>query len=364
MTDIADFARREIASRPGLHQAESFPEDLWRAMVEAGLLGLAQTGAPEDFRTIAETAETLADAGGCKGVAASLLVHLKLARFILLPHAQPGLRAALVPELRAGRASIAMAISEPGAGAHPKHLKTRAERDGDDWLISGEKTYITNGPLATGYCVLAITGEENGRRLFSAFYVPREAEGLTMTPGLMFDFHRPAPHCSLSLERCRVGAENLLGTEGRAFEEISIPFRQAEDLIGAAPLVGAMRNQARMLIGATGEAPEAGFLERLGGLIAAPEALAAIAGAMVDEVVAGRHGGQKAERLSAGFRQCLADHQERVAALAGETGLADDPLYAARTRDIVMSLSIARQARQARLRKVAEHVLQQSGSAR
>lgn len=362
MLDIADFARREIASRAGLHEAERFPPDLWQAMGEAGLLGLAQTGEETDFRTIARAAEQIAEHGGCKGVAASLLVHLKLARFIVLPHAQAALRERLAPELKAGRASVAMAISEPGAGAHPKHLKTRAVRDGGDWLISGEKTFITNGPLASGYCLLAITGEADGRRQFSAFYVPRDSAGLEMRPGLMFDFHRPAPHCSLHLENCRVPDANRLGTLGKAFEEISIPFRQAEDLIGAAPLVGAMRNQVAMLVAASAGADEAAR-ETLGGLIAAPEALAVVADRMVDEVVAGRHGGQAAERLSAAFRQGLADHQGRVAPYAEAVGLTQDPLYEARTRDIVKSLTIARSARQARQRKIAEHCLQQTGHA-
>ena len=78
-----------------------------------------------------------------------------------------------------GRAA-SVAISEPGVGAHPKHLRTRAEATDSGYRILGEKAWVSNGPSAEVIVVLAITEETNGRKRYSAFLVPRGTAGLSM----------------------------------------------------------------------------------------------------------------------------------------------------------------------------------------
>ena len=109
------------------------------------------------------------------------------------------------------------AVSEPGAGAHPKHLKTEAVRDGDHYIVNGKKAYLTNGPISDLILLMAITGVEEGRKQYSIFLVPRETPGIEETEGVKIDFLKPSCHCGMRFTDVRVPADALLGPEGDAF---------------------------------------------------------------------------------------------------------------------------------------------------
>ncbi len=240
--DWIGFARREIAARDGLHETATFPDDLWQALGNSGLLGLgiaeAHGGGGGDYRTLADCAYALAEAGGNKGVVTTWLVHNMAAKLHIEGLGTPGQQRAWLPRLAAGEFSVCVAISEPGAGAHPKHLQTAAVQDGDSYILNGEKAYLTNGPLAGLFIVLAITGERTGRKRFSAFLVPRDTPGFEQTPGIEIDYLRPSGHCGIRLTDCRVPAGNLLGTEGDAFKRFSLRMRAVEDALGTAASAG------------------------------------------------------------------------------------------------------------------------------
>ncbi len=118
---------------------------------------------------------------------------------------------------------LCFAVSEPQTGAHPKYLKTTAKLLGDQYILNGQKTYLTNGPIADMFIVVAITGEVDSRKSFSAFLVPKDTTGLTIT-SMELPFLKPAPHGTLMLENSPVPAKNVLGKEGRAFQDMVEPF--------------------------------------------------------------------------------------------------------------------------------------------
>jgi alkylation response protein AidB-like acyl-CoA dehydrogenase len=104
----------------------------------------------------------------------------------------------------------AFALTEAEAGSDAAALATRAEQDGDGWVLTGAKRFISNAPVADLYVVFAKTAPERGRRGVSAFLVPGDAPGLGGAP-----MHTSAPHVigELVFDRCRVPAAHLLGAE-------------------------------------------------------------------------------------------------------------------------------------------------------
>ena len=100
--------------------------------------------------------------------------------------------------------TLSLAISEPGTGAHPKYLQTSASREGDDWVLTGEKSFLTNGPLAALFVVLAVSATEGDKKRLTAFLVPRETPGLSLTDPIHLDFLKPSPHCGIRLDACRL----------------------------------------------------------------------------------------------------------------------------------------------------------------
>lgn len=115
-----------------------------------------------------------------------------------------------LPPIATGETVPAFALTEPEAGSDAAALQTRAEREGDHWLLTGSKRFISNAPAAQVYVVFAKTAPDRGVKGISAFLVPREASGLAGTP-----LRTLAPHVigDLALDRCRVPADHLLGPE-------------------------------------------------------------------------------------------------------------------------------------------------------
>ncbi|HBA43687.1 MAG TPA: acyl-CoA dehydrogenase, partial [Alphaproteobacteria bacterium] len=240
---IATFAREQIAGRRALYdETAEFPHALWQAMGDAGILGLGVPreygGGGADYRTLILAGEALVQGGRNLGLAIAWLSHTLISRLIIYGQGNKAQRQQFLPALAAGRLTPSVAISEPDAGAHPKRLTSRAERGDTHWRLSGEKAWLTNGPIAGLYVVLAISDVIAGRKQFSAFLVPRETAGLTQTQAGAVDFLRPARHGGLRLDNCAVPLENLLGPEGTAFETISKPLREAEDAVALGTALG------------------------------------------------------------------------------------------------------------------------------
>jgi acyl-CoA dehydrogenase len=120
-----------------------------------------------------------------------------------------------LPRTRAGRAISAFALSEPRSGSDVANMDLTATRDGDAWVLDGEKTWISNGGIADIYTVFARTGEAPGARGLSAFLVPADTPGLTVAERL--EVVAPHPLARLRFENCRVPASAMIGRPGDGF---------------------------------------------------------------------------------------------------------------------------------------------------
>jgi acyl-CoA dehydrogenase len=272
-----DFARTHIQCLPGLGGQTVFPEALWEQMGQAGLLNPALFTAPglegRSCLAITRAGSALVSGGGNLGMALSWMVHHLVARYLLPQegnNAHPSVPEQLHRAMASGAATVCFAVSEPKAGAHPKYMAATARKITTGYLVNGEKTYLTNGPIAQAFVVIAVTGVERGQKQFSAFLVPQKTQGLRILPPMEIPFFNPSPHGSICLEDCQVTDNALLGRLGHAHKEMVIPFRKCEDAAMTGPVIGAMgfllaalaREMARG--GKTAE-PE---IEQLGGLAA------------------------------------------------------------------------------------------------
>jgi len=350
---MRDFAATTVAPRR-LYAAETFPLDVWRIMGERGLFraGLPETfgGSDGGYAAIASNETALIEHGGSPGFAMSWAGHQLVARFFLAGFGGAAQQAALLPALAAGRSTASVAISEPGVGAHPKQLTTTARAEGAEYVIVGQKTFVTNGPIADLFIVLAITAVENERKRYSAFLMPRSTAGLEILPMKPLGALRPSPHCSLRLTNCRVPANAMLGAPGTAYETMALPFRDVEDAVATSALAGALRFLSRRLGAATNPSDEAAAA--LGEIAALVAVLAGSSHTVVAALDAGQAGKGEIPAVLVGIRALAADLLRRVATFREAHATAPDEAIDAVIGDLTVSLGVARGprlARQARL---------------
>jgi acyl-CoA dehydrogenase len=177
---------------------------LVRALGDEGLLELVYAGSAVELCQLREGL-----AHGCTEAETALALQGLGGHPIL----RSPLRNEWIPRLEAGEAVAAFALSEPNAGSDAAALALRAERDGDDYRLTGTKMWISNAPDADVYTVFARTSDD-GARGVTAFVVPRESDGLTGEPIELL-----APHAvgRLDFDGVRVAAEQLLGEPGEGF---------------------------------------------------------------------------------------------------------------------------------------------------
>jgi alkylation response protein AidB-like acyl-CoA dehydrogenase len=245
--EAARFAREHIDGRPGLGLNSEFPWDIWRSMGESGLLGLTLPtdcgGRGMGYLGLVTAGEALVRNGGNLGLAVSACIHNVVSRFLVLGLGNSQQHQEYLPDLAAGRKTCSLAVSEPNTGAHPKHLRTTASKHGDEYRLDGEKTYLTNGPIADLFVVVAITGKKAEKNLLTAFLVPDDAPGLSKTEPMTLDFLRPSPHGGIELTAAAVPESAVLGSPGTAYESVIKPFREIEDAAFMGPMVGGMARQ-------------------------------------------------------------------------------------------------------------------------
>jgi L-prolyl-PCP dehydrogenase len=210
-----EFARRRLA--PG-DSAESFDRARWDACAEFGLMGLAiprvHGGSGFDALTTARVLEACGQGTSDVGLLFSAAAHLLACALPLLEHGQPDLVAHWLPKLATGAAVGANAMTEPGAGSDTQRLGTRAVLDGDAYVLDGDKSYVTNGPIADLFLIYAVTEPAHGYLGISAFAVPRNTPGLRVGAAMDKVGLRSSPLGSLYLEGCRVPVGHRVGPEG------------------------------------------------------------------------------------------------------------------------------------------------------
>lgn len=210
--EIAAFAARDLMPRPA-------PADDDAARREARtLLGLLGGGGwlepirRQDWRACCLAREALAAASP---LADAVFALQALGGLPLLLEHDSEVCARWVPEIIAGRAMAAFAMTEPEAGSDVAAIATRAHRSGDGYVVNGAKTYISNAGIADVYTVFASTDPAAGSKGISCFVVPADAPGLRFVRPQILS--APHPLGEIAFEECRVPVGNRLGEEGRGF---------------------------------------------------------------------------------------------------------------------------------------------------
>ncbi|MBC3764618.1 isovaleryl-CoA dehydrogenase [Neptunicella marina] len=211
------FAQGEIA--PLAEKADeqnSFPNELWPKMGEMGLLGVTVDeefgGANMGYLAHVVAMEEISRASA--GIALSYGAHSNLCVNQIYRNGNDAQRARYLPKLISGEHIGALAMSEPNAGSDVVSMKLTAKKDGDHYVLNGNKMWITNGPDAHTFVIYAKTDVSAGHKGISAFIVERGTPGFSQAQKLDKLGMRSSNTCELVFEDCRVPAENLMGNEG------------------------------------------------------------------------------------------------------------------------------------------------------
>jgi acyl-CoA dehydrogenase len=181
------------------------------------------------------------------GVAIATLVHTDMASVHVFHDGTKAQRARWMPGIISGEVITAVAITEPDAGSDVKAIRTRARRDGDSYILDGEKLYITNGVHADLICVAAKTDPSAGAHGISMFLVEKGTPGFSVARQLDKHGWRCSDTAELVFDGCRIPAENILGAEGQGFYSIMRNF-QNERLVLAAMAIGAAEAAIEMTL--------------------------------------------------------------------------------------------------------------------
>ncbi|MFF8630800.1 acyl-CoA dehydrogenase family protein [Streptomyces werraensis] len=218
LTLVRDIAQREVAPRAAEEEeAGRFPRELFTLLSESGLLGLPYDseygGGDQPYEVYLQVLEELARAR--LTVALGVSVHT-LATFPLAAYGTKEQRAEHLPAMLGGGLLGGYCLSEPSSGSDAASLRTRAVRDGDDWVIDGTKAWITHGGVADFYTVMARTGGE-GARGISAFLVPGDAEGVGAAAPEKKMGMKGSPTAQVHFDGVRVPDARRIGEEGQGF---------------------------------------------------------------------------------------------------------------------------------------------------
>jgi alkylation response protein AidB-like acyl-CoA dehydrogenase len=217
---VREFAEAEIAPIAAeLDQQSRFPVEIFEKMGKLGFLGLPipeeYGGAGADMVSYCLAVEEIGRA--CGGTGLSYEAHVSLACVpILLYGTEEQKQKYLVP-LASGEALGAFGLTEPGAGSDAGGTRTTAVRDGDEWVINGNKVFITNGGYAKTVVLTAVTDKEN--QGISAFIVPTDTPGFSTSKPYDKMGMRASNTVELILENVRIPAENLLGPLNAGFKQ-------------------------------------------------------------------------------------------------------------------------------------------------
>ncbi|GII78072.1 acyl-CoA dehydrogenase [Sphaerisporangium rufum] len=215
---VRELAAREVAPRAAAGEAAgTFPREVFATLGDAGLLGLPYPeehgGGGQPYEVYLQAVEELAGAWLAVGLGVS--VHT-LACFPMASYADAGRRAGLLPEMIGGGLLGAYCLSEPQSGSDAAALTTRAERDGDGYVLQGVKAWTTHAGEADFYTVMARTSGA-GARGISCFHVPAGAPGLSFGRPERKMGMRSSPTGQVRLDGVRLPAEALTGAEGEGF---------------------------------------------------------------------------------------------------------------------------------------------------
>jgi alkylation response protein AidB-like acyl-CoA dehydrogenase len=241
---IRSFAVKELAPHAEEWEETTFPDSVFHRMGELGFLGLDKPeqygGQGGDYYTSLVLAEEIVHAQS-GGLAMGVAVHTDMAMPPILAFGTEEQKQAWVVPAIAGQKILCLGITEPDAGSDVSGVKTRAVRDGDEYVINGSKTYITNGHRADVIVLVTKTDPDAGYDGFTLFLVPMDAPGVIREKRLEKLGMHASDTALLAFQDVRVPETAVLGQIGKGFYHIMWEL-QGERLIGAAGCVaGAQR---------------------------------------------------------------------------------------------------------------------------
>src|ERR1700728_2907559 len=236
---IRNFAVKELAPHAEEWEETTFPDSGFRRMGELGFLGLDK---PEEYRgqggdyyaalVLAEQI-TSAQSGG---LAMGLAVHTDMAMPPILAFGSEEQKQEWVVPAIKGEKILCLGITEPDAGSDVSGIKTRAVKDGDEYVINGSKTYITNGHRADVIVLVTKTDTDAGYDGFTLFLVPMDAPGVIREKRLEKLGMHASDTTLLAFQDVRVPSSAVLGEVGKGFQQIMWEL-QGERLISSAAAV-------------------------------------------------------------------------------------------------------------------------------
>ena len=218
---VRDFAETEVEPLAADIDAEHrFPEETVAKMAKYGLLGVPfpteYGGAGGDHISYAITVEELSKKCASTGVICS--AHTSLCCWPIFNWGTEEQRQKYLPDLLSGRKLGAFGLTEPNAGTDASGQQTRAEKDGDYYVLNGAKVFITNGGYAETFVVMAMTDKSKGNHGISAFIVEKGDEGFSIGKTEDKMGICASSTTELIFQNCRIPADRLLGEEGQGFK--------------------------------------------------------------------------------------------------------------------------------------------------
>ena len=214
---VYQFAQVELAPRAEqIDKDNEFPADMWAKLGDMGLLGVTVSeeygGTNMGYLAHTVAMEEISRASASVGL--SYGAHSNLCVNQIHKNGSEAQKLKYLPKLCSGEHVGALAMSEPNAGSDVVSMKLRADKQGDTYILNGNKMWITNGPDANTYVIYAKTNSEKGAWGMTAFIVERDYPGFSRNKKLDKLGMRGSNTCELIFQDCEVPAENILGKEG------------------------------------------------------------------------------------------------------------------------------------------------------